>query len=85
MFLCFNVLAFFFKLHHQFDIMTEDRFNFGYNYRISLPLASLISVSFIVGLVTLAYLVEPFPHFQPMVSILMRIYIRVHIYNIYFI
>lgn len=49
--------------------MGEDRFSYGYKYRIDLRLASAIFIAFMLTLFGIVYLLEPYPSFMPVVSI----------------
>lgn len=49
--------------------MGEDRFSYGYKYRIDLYVATAIFVATIFGLAAIHYLLKPYPSFIPRVSI----------------
>lgn len=49
--------------------MGEDRFSYGYKYRIDLYVATAIFVAFMFTLFAIVYLLEPYPSFTPVVSI----------------
>ncbi|EFN67861.1 NADH dehydrogenase [ubiquinone] 1 beta subcomplex subunit 8, mitochondrial [Camponotus floridanus] len=55
-------------VHHDFNIMGEDRFSYGYKYRINLyagTAAFLITMTILLGI---SYLCEPYPTFMPMLE-----------------
>ncbi|XP_029162802.1 NADH dehydrogenase [ubiquinone] 1 beta subcomplex subunit 8, mitochondrial [Nylanderia fulva] len=55
-------------LNHRFEIMGEDRFSYGYKYRIDLRVASAIFLTTMTVLMGLAYLCEPYAVFSPMME-----------------
>ncbi|XP_012228720.1 NADH dehydrogenase [ubiquinone] 1 beta subcomplex subunit 8, mitochondrial [Linepithema humile] len=55
-------------LHPDFEMMGEDRFSFGYKYRIDLALASAIFVAFVCTLGLITYITDPYPSFIPVME-----------------
>ncbi|XP_070150537.1 NADH dehydrogenase [ubiquinone] 1 beta subcomplex subunit 8, mitochondrial [Polyergus mexicanus] len=55
-------------VHHHFEIMGEDRFSYGYKYRIDLHLATAICIAFIFTLSVIVYLLDPYPSFTPVMQ-----------------
>lgn len=53
--------------------MGEDRFSYGYKYRIDLYQATAIFVAFMLTLFAIGYLLEGYPTFTPVVSISMAL------------
>jgi len=49
--------------------MGEDRFSYGYKYRIDLYVASAVFLITMTTLLGISYLCESYPKFMPMVSI----------------
>ncbi|XP_072761030.1 NADH dehydrogenase [ubiquinone] 1 beta subcomplex subunit 8, mitochondrial [Anoplolepis gracilipes] len=56
------------SLHHDFNVMGEDRYSYGYKYRIDLRLATAIFIGFILTISTIGYLLEPYPSFMPVME-----------------
>ncbi|XP_077267854.1 NADH:ubiquinone oxidoreductase subunit ASHI isoform X2 [Temnothorax americanus] len=52
-------------LHDQFEIMGEDRFSYGYNYRINLYVGTAIFFATMIACATITYLLEPYKTFIP--------------------
>lgn len=53
-------------------MMTEDRSDLGKKHRIDIGLGSLIHLAVMAGLAILYYALEPYPVFEPVVSILLK-------------
>ncbi|XP_018300433.1 uncharacterized protein ND-ASHI [Mycetomoellerius zeteki] len=51
-------------LHHEFETMGEDRFSYGYKYRINPYLASAIWLATMTVLAGINYLLQPYPIVQ---------------------
>ncbi|KAG5307183.1 NDUB8 dehydrogenase, partial [Acromyrmex insinuator] len=51
-------------LHANFEIMGEDRFSYGYNYRINPYVGSAIWLSVMIFLVGITYLANPYSTIQ---------------------
>lgn len=65
-------LYFFFKVHYQFDMITEDRYDFGKIDRIDPAIGALIFLAIMAGFTGLYILTQPYYAFEPLVSIPIR-------------
>ncbi|XP_011868930.1 PREDICTED: NADH dehydrogenase [ubiquinone] 1 beta subcomplex subunit 8, mitochondrial [Vollenhovia emeryi] len=52
-------------VHDQFEVMGEDRFSYGYKYRISLYWGTAGFFATILVCATITYLLQPYPSFIP--------------------
>ncbi|XP_011168679.1 NADH dehydrogenase [ubiquinone] 1 beta subcomplex subunit 8, mitochondrial [Solenopsis invicta] len=52
-------------VHDQFEVMGEDRYSYGFKYRIDPVLGTVVFFTFMITVGIITYLLEPYPSFSP--------------------